>query len=348
MDLSSIIVAIVTSFIASVVFFLIFEYIPKRKEYHKIRPRIEVELMEISEQLFFYIEFPMKHAEHSTSFFQDAIREGQLTQSDYELGLYNKCLNNTYLYDMNAKKLMMVGDSLKKQSAQIEESIQRVLMNQGYLDAEEILILEDTIRLLHTYSFDTNAVSYLGGVKLYPVNPTISYMQSNFYELYKLYSELRAKLFECREIRHEKRQGKNRYYRLQCENIIYLIGNKDYDNAEKKIRYLLKKYDTPMASSEMNALRLRINVERNQIDLAKENLLTLLNEPSRLKLVYQRGYVQCIRNNEELMALCRTCCTANEIDQWETTVLSEIKEKEHFLAQNKALKAYYENRTTIE
>ena len=52
MDLSSIIVAIVTSFIASVVFFLIFEYIPKRKEYHKIRPRIEVELMEISEHFF--------------------------------------------------------------------------------------------------------------------------------------------------------------------------------------------------------------------------------------------------------------------------------------------------------
>ena len=345
MGLSSIVIAIITSFIASVVFFLFFEYIPKKKDYKKIRPRIEVELMEISEQLFFFIECPMKHAEHSPSFFQGAIREEKLTQSDFELGLYNKCLNESYLFDKNASKLMIVGDGLKEQANVIESNIQRVLMNQGYLSAEEILILEDVIRLLHTYPFDTNAVSYLGGVKIYPVNPTISYMQSNFFELYKLYRELRAKLYNCKEIEHEERQGKNRYYRLQWEYIIYLIGKEDYDNAEKRIQYLLKRYDTPTAKSEMNALRLQINVKRNQIDLAKGNLLTLLSEPRRLGLVYQRGYVECIRENEELMALCKTCCAANEIDEWDATVLRESKAKEDFLAQNRQLKEYYEKKT---
>ena len=95
----------------------------------------------------------------------------------------------------------------------------------------------------------------------------------------------------------------------------------------------------------MNALRLQINVKRNQIDLAKGNLLTLLSEPRRLGLVYQRGYVECIRENEELMALCKTCCAANEIDEWDATVLRESKAKEDFLAQNRQLKEYYEKKT---
>ena len=55
-----IIVAIFTSFIASVVFYVCFQLIPEKRRYNRIRPRIEVELMEISDTLFFYIE--LSHA----------------------------------------------------------------------------------------------------------------------------------------------------------------------------------------------------------------------------------------------------------------------------------------------
>lgn len=345
MDFSSIMVAIATSFIASIVFYFFFEFIPKRVKHHKIRPRIEVELMEISEQLFFLIECPLRHSGHSPSFFQDEIREDRINLSDYELGLYNKCLNQTYLYDENANKMMVVGDSMKKQSNQIEHSIQRVLMNQDYLSAEEILILEDIVRLLHTYSYDTDAVVSIGEAKLYPVNPTISYMWKNFYELYKLYREIRKRQYNFKEIRCEKRQGKERFYRLQWEYTLYLIGKKDYDAAKKKIRYLLKKYDSSSVKMEMNALLLRINVENNQVELAKENLKALLNTPDQLELVYQRSYLQCIRDNNELMMFCESCRSSDEINEWNETVLLERKTKEDFLDQNKKLKHYYEKKT---
>ncbi len=40
-----------------------------------------------------------------------------------------------------------------------------------------------------------------------------------------------------------------------------------------------------------------------------------------------------------------TLDAANEIDEWDATVLRESKAKEDFLVQNKKLKEYYEKKT---
>ena len=120
-----IIVAIFTSFIASVVFYVCFQLIPEKRRYNRIRPRIEVELMEISDTLFFYIELPFRYNIHFASLFQTDIKEKGLSKEDFEIGLYNKCLNETYLFDENADKLMVIGNEQKKFADQISNKIQQ-------------------------------------------------------------------------------------------------------------------------------------------------------------------------------------------------------------------------------
>ena len=183
--------AVITSLIASIIFYLVFQFIPERKKRNKIRPRVEIELTEIADQLFFYLEIPLHYDLHFASQFQDRIKSGSLSAEDYELFLYSKCLNESYLYDRNKSKLIVCGHKLREYADQTSEKIHQVMLNQNYLSAEEILIIEDINRLLHTYDYDWSAVDEINGIKLYPVNPTISYMHENFHKLLVLYIDLR-------------------------------------------------------------------------------------------------------------------------------------------------------------
>lgn len=75
-------IAIVTSFIASVVFYFFFQFIPERKKYKTIRPRLELELVEMAFSLYFYLEVPFRHNIHSPSFFQKEIEKQLLEKPD--------------------------------------------------------------------------------------------------------------------------------------------------------------------------------------------------------------------------------------------------------------------------
>ena len=225
--------AVITSLIASIIFYLVFQFIPERKKRNKIRPRVEIELTEIADQLFFYLEIPLNYDLHFASQFQDGIKNGSLSAEDYELYLYNKCLNNSYLYDRNKSKLIVCGLKLREYADQTSEKIHQVMLNQNYLSAEEILIIEDINRLLHTYDYDWSAVDEINGMKLYPVNPTISYMSENFHKLQDLYIDLRNILFKCEMLRKETRQGRDRFFSLQSESAIYEISKHNYDKVTK-------------------------------------------------------------------------------------------------------------------
>ena len=57
MDEHTILVSIVTSLIASVVFWIVFSLIPTTIKYFQIRPRIETDITDIKLQLLFLLKF---------------------------------------------------------------------------------------------------------------------------------------------------------------------------------------------------------------------------------------------------------------------------------------------------
>ena len=281
---------------------------------------------------------------HFASLFQTDIKEKGLSKEDFEIGLYNKCLNETYLFDENADKLMVIGNEQKKFADQISNKIQRVLMNQQYLSTDEILIIEDIDRLLYTYSYDTGAFDKLGKVMVHPINPTISYMNGNYYMLYQLWCDLRFSLYECKHLRKENRQGKNRYFSLQLENILYSIRVKEYNKADKLINRLSKIELDDHQNNTLEYLRLQIDIGTGNVSNAKERLKQLMKKENREKAVYQRDYLECVRENEELMQVCSSLCSDDEIKEWNRSVEQEKQVKEQFLKQNKSLKEYYEEK----
>lgn len=336
--------AIITSFIASVVFYLCFQYFPDKRKYNRIRPRIEVELMEIADSLFFYIEMPMRSEIHSSSFFQKEIREGKLLKEDFELGLYNKCLNESYIYDENANLMIVIGDKLKYYADQLSLSIRNILMNQQLLTSDEILIIEDINRLLYTYQYDGDANLKVGTTYYRPVNPTLSYMSENFYKLYCLWNELRHMMFKYTNIRKEGRQGEQRFFTLQWERINWELKHENYERASEIIDELSIGQLTEFQMEVLEYLRLRIEIETGYIEHAKTHLERIIKNKKHERLVYERGFFECIEGNEELMGLCSTLCPENEIAGWNNVVGQERRIKEQFIKQNIYLKNYYENR----
>ncbi len=341
----NILMAVITSLVASVVFYLFFQLIPEKIRYRKIRPRIEIELTEIVSSLFFYLEEPFRYNTHFASFFQDEMCNGFINKTDFELGLYNKSLNESYLFDENKDKMIVVGHILKKYADEISNKIHQVLLNQQYLSSNEILIIEDIDRLLYTHSYDSNAVDQIGNRVFRPVNPSLSYMCHTFYKLYLLWLELRQVMFKYSYIKKEHRQGREKYFALRWSYVKFLVANREYKRAKKEIKTLSRNHNTDFQQEVLRSYSLRISLENGELKQAKVLLKKMLTDFSRDKLIYMRGFLNCIINNEEMMELCSALCSAEEIKEWLGEVEREKMQKEAFLSQNQKLKDYYEKKS---
>ena len=75
MDEAALIVSIVTSLIASFLFWIVFNLIPWICKYIRIRPRVEKDIMDIKTHLLFFIDIPFLQSVHSPSVFQPDIEK---------------------------------------------------------------------------------------------------------------------------------------------------------------------------------------------------------------------------------------------------------------------------------
>lgn len=150
--------------------------------------------------LFFVFEKIMRSDLNSISSFQKVIQSGKLTKDYIELGLQNKCLNNTYQFDAKIKdKLLVIGEGLFESSTKIEKTVERVFSFSQYLTANEILLLEKILKKMQEYDFsdyNKDAITVFNGIKLIPVNPSLSYLRNNLTELYYTNSEIKRRIFE--------------------------------------------------------------------------------------------------------------------------------------------------------
>ena len=66
--MKEVLTAVVTSLIASVVFWIIFNYIPDKRRYNKVRPKVEFDIYEIFFGLGGYIRIALEINEYGWSF----------------------------------------------------------------------------------------------------------------------------------------------------------------------------------------------------------------------------------------------------------------------------------------
>lgn len=190
---------IILSVIAGIIFWFIFSFLPEHKRLKKLRPKLDLDIYQAYMNLFFLLDLVMRPNNHSPSDYQQKIKGNKLTRDDLELGLQDKCLNETYLYDSHVSEaLMPIGKGLFDIASEIDLNIENLYSFSNYLTADEILLLEKIRKKLKVYdlnNYSKSAISLIGGMELKPVNPSLSYMAQNLYELYLLFIHLQKLVY---------------------------------------------------------------------------------------------------------------------------------------------------------
>lgn len=204
MTWNDIIAAIVTSLIASVVFWLVFNVLPNAIERKKIKPLLDFDLYQIYLQLAHFLEIPFYHSMHSPSYLQMRLFTGSITKNEYRLYLSTKCLTDEYKnVDDTAKNLLPIGSSLKSVSNEILDCIQKLYVFNKYLTADQILLCRQIADKISTYNFEMRAFDQIGNHVFGPVDPTMRGMESMFYETYTLFLRLQDFLIKQKPASNE-------------------------------------------------------------------------------------------------------------------------------------------------
>lgn len=213
--------SIISSIIAAIIFWGIFSYIPEMSRINKIRAKVDLNMYQVYINMFSLFDQIMRFNNHSPSNYQEKIRGNRLDRSDIELGLQNKCLNEYYLFDININKLLLpIGHNLYDRIKLIDSIIERIFNFSSCLSSDEILLLEGIRTQLHIYdleNYNKKALIVLGDTNFYPVNPSLSYMTDNFYELFQLHIKLQDAVF--------RNDFENRDLFLIKINTIFIVVN---------------------------------------------------------------------------------------------------------------------------
>lgn len=333
---SNILLPILLSVVAAIVFWLVFSYLPERKRRKKLRPIVELALFDAYKKLFSLFDLVMRHSSHSPSFFQSKIRAGNLSEDDIQLGLQNKCLNESYLYDPRVKDaLLVVGEEILDRTLDIDELATKVLSVHTYATAEELVLLEKIREKIRVYHFGKRNIEKHCGTKvngqlLRPVDPSISYRHSNFFELYELFCHLQKLVLNHRPLDRERFIYKMQWlyhsgqYRL-CVKLIQSQGGRF-----KKDSTLYKNY---LALSERRRGRMKAFYK-----IIED---TYKSRPYGGSLVSSRSTLKELLGDKKLLEILAQSHSSEEISALRESAKQDSKNKEAFENENQVLAKYF-------
>ena len=184
MDLKeSVFIAINTSLVASIVFWICFEMIPQKIKYRKMRPVVEQNLYWIEFYLLMYLQCVFLYSRYTATNYQNKISEGVLSEEDYKVFLNTKCLNESYHFDEWSAELLVVGDKLQQFTDEMLQRIEHAYRYTDYTRVEEYNLLEEISKRITMYVYNDNATTIINNKVIRPVNPSICYMYKSFKEL---------------------------------------------------------------------------------------------------------------------------------------------------------------------
>ena len=333
---SNVLLPILLSIVAAVIFWLVFSYIPERKRRNKLRPIVELALFDTYKQLFSLFDLIMRHAGNSPSFYQSEIRAGKLTEDDIALGLQNKCLNESYLYDPNVKKaLLVVGEEILDRTLALDELANKVLSFHTYATAEELVLLEQIREKIRVYHFgerhvNKNCGTIINGQVLRPVDPSISYRHGNFYEIYQLFCKLQILVLDHRPLDRDRfiYKMQSLYYSGQ-----YRLCAKLVQSEGKRFEKDSTLYRNYWALSERGKGRLK--------EFYKIIEETYKSRPYGGALVSSRSTFKDLLGDNKLMEILAQFHSSEEISAMRQSVQQDKVHKETFENANQALQKYY-------
>lgn len=329
---------IVLSIIAAIIFWLAFNYLPTRWKYKKIRPKVEFDLYQMHLDLSFYFFKLFKISPHRSVENQHTINAGCLTKNEINLWLQDKCLNETYKYDENKTKLISIGEELERIALKYSERLQKLLNFVDYLSVDEILLLQKIEYKLFTYDYRNNSESIIGNKKLQPLIPNIAYMTENIYEIYQLYLALRKIIIEFKLI--DKNINKYILQNLNSSKAEDYYNRGDYKKCLRYVNRKLKKENTWLVFQ----CQLKLGNEATAYKKLREILSS-----STLELVSLRGYLSpFILENNKVISICKELRSEGELKYCLKIISEEIALKEYYKKQNEELKQYYESKLNKE
>ena len=300
-------VAVITSLVASIVFWLTFDIIPRKVALKKVKPLIDYDLYQVYMKLFIFIETPFKRFENTASLYQNEIFTGILTESEFKLFLSTKCLTEQYQsIDENSKKLMPIGNKLQNITDEIERIINQLYVFNHYLSAKQILICRQILDKLNTYSYDSPAyINDRDGTIHYCINPTVGYMSRMFKEVYDLYLQLQKYLI------NSNKSEVFANYRVIMESS--MISSLFYQGKYKKVCLLIKKtgnyLSQPLYFRSLYLLNRREESKKAMIDFLRHSSIHLIGLRNSFEEVIQDDSMKSIliseRSEEEVNDMIR-------------------------------------------
>lgn len=314
--MQNIIIAIITSLISSVVFWIVFNAIPSIYKFFRIRPRVEEDINEIKIYLLFFIQSPFLISTHSASLYQSDIVDKKINLEDYENALYGKCLSEEDRSKEFEHRLLPIGEKLSKEVHKLDKLLDRIQRVPYYMTTKELLLLKEIGSKIHTYDYKEEKL-VVDGVMFKTVNPSISYMYNNFFELYGLYHELQricdSYLFLRRTEIDRYRIAKG-YMDRKCW-VAYRI----------KRAFLNKKYKSLIDS--------RYYYKHNNTNMVKAKIKEYL-QLENTRLVTARRFLDFIILDEDYRGLLTSTRGVEEVQECINCLNSEKRSRECFEKRN--------------
>ena len=335
-DESNILLPILLSIIAALVFWLVFSYLPEQKRRKKLRPIVDLALFDAYKQLFSMFDLIMRHSSNSPSFYQSEIRAGKLSKDAIALGLKNKCINESYRYDPHVRDgLLVIGQEILDRTLELDELANKVLSFHTYATAEELLLLEEIREKIRVYHFGERHINRscettFNGQVLRPVDPSISYRQQNFYEIYQLFCKLQTLVLNKKPIDRDRfiYKMQSLYYSGQYRLCIKLIRSEGH--RFEKDSTLYRNY---WALSERG-----IGNMKKFYKIIEE---TYKLRPYSGSLVSSRDTFKDLLGDNKLIEILAQFHSSEEISALRQSVQHDQKHKEAFAHTNQALEKYF-------
>ena len=330
---NNLLLPILLSLISAIIFWVAFNYFPRQKRHRKIRPKVEFDLFQMQTELavYFYELFrvsPWRGVEN-----QHEINAGRLTKEDIEVWLQDKCLNEAYKFDVNRDKLISIGSNLEKVAIRYSNSLSKLINFIEYLTTEEILLLQKIEYKLFTYDYHGIAEINIGGRKLYPINPNLSYMTEHIYDLYQLFLKLRLKVIEYKQIDRSINRHILPNLKLTKATDYYYCG--EYS----KCLRIIKKVKNAECNWLLFQCLMKLGKNKEGYNTLREALAS-----THLELVSLRTSLNpFILEDEQVQRICREMRSESELKYCLKTIHEENGLRTNHEKQNLMLRNYYKD-----
>ena len=329
-SLGEIVVAIITSLVASAVFWLASDRLPKWWAQKKVQPLIDYDLYQIYMELFSYIQLPFCPMLHRSSYYQKELFSGELTEEDFKTFLSTKCLSEDYRrIDVKSKSLVPIGKELKERADRVASIINQLYVFNHYLTAKQILLCRNILDKIYRYSYDMPAFDSVG---IRVVDPTLYFMSEVFDELYSLFLQLQEYIVRGIDLS----SFKSRSIETESRRIQWLFDHKKY---WKVLRLTKKKKSSLVGSYRFRALYLL-----NRKESAKQALTDYLKQ-TPLPLISLRHSFEEVLNDESMVAVLIKERSQEEYDEMMNYIAKESHGKHTFIRRAQEFREYYAIKT---